>query len=349
MGILAMPELRIVQDLQHAGLTRSAATLAVVMATRRYDRPERDLAEIVRHYPGLESVTEARLAIQDLLHRKWLTQTVIHGVAVTGRVPSLANLIATHLGDESVADSLPAVRVTLEPYITILGPMENSSVFHSYLSLLRSARSEICMPMLVTPPYEETVRALRDRAEAGVRIRILLAAPTLAVKWRSETMRSISTERINAWVHEFRNNPTVEIRLSRTAEDMELATCFSVDGETVRFDIYDPYRQRSLEGVMIEVAAPQGMLPNFIRMFLRLFEESWSNSVQVSRLARFLWFLRKQWKSWLAIFFLLLAFVPTPVPRWPEILIGISCGITAPLLIEGIPQMRKIVRKRRSR
>jgi len=330
-------------------MTRPAAMLAVVMATRRYDRPERDLAEIVRHYPGLESVAEARLAIQDLLHRKWLTQTVIHGVAVTGRVPHLAHLIATHLGDQSVADRLLAIRVTLEPYIKVLGPMENSSVFHSYLDLLRSARSEICLPMLVTPPYEETVRALRERAEAGVRIRILLAAPTLAVKWRSETMRSISTERITAWVREFRNYPTVEIRLSRTAEDMELATCFSVDGEIVRFDIYDPYRQRSLEGVMIEVAAPQGMLPNFVRIFLRLFEEAWANSAHVSLTARLLWFLRKQWKAWLAIVLLLCAFIPAPIPHWSEILIGISCGIVAPLLIEGIPRMKKVIRKRRDR
>lgn len=330
-------------------MTRPAAMLAVVMATRGYDRPERDLAEIVRHYPGLESVAEARLAIQDLLHRKWLTQTVIHGVAVTGRVSHLAQLIATHLGDQSVADRLLAIRVTLEPYIKVLGPMENSSIFHSYLDLLRSARSEICLPMLVTPPYDETVRALRERAEAGVRIRILLAAPTLAVKWRSETMRSISRERITAWVREFHNHPTVEIRLSRTAEDMELATCFSVDGEIVRFDIYDPYRQRSLEGVMIEVAAPQGMLPNFVRIFLRLFEEAWSNSAQVSLPARFLWSLRKQWKAWLAVTFLFCAFIPASIPHWSEILIGISCGIVAPLLVEGIPRMKKVVRKWRDR
>ncbi|KFZ78782.1 hypothetical protein ED92_30570 [Amycolatopsis sp. MJM2582] len=349
MGTLDRSELRIAQDLQQVGMTRPAAMLAVVMATRGYDRPERDLAEIVRHYPGLESVAEARLAIQDLLHRKWLTQTVIHGVAVTGRVSHLAQLIATHLGDQSVADRLLAIRVTLEPYIKVLGPMENSSIFHSYLDLLRSARSEICLPMLVTPPYEETVRALRERAEAGVRIRILLAAPTLAVKWRSETMRSISRERITAWVREFRNHPTVEIRLSRTAEDMELATCFSVDGEIVRFDIYDPYRQRSLEGVMIEVAAPQGMLPNFVRIFLRLFEEAWSNSAHVSLPARLLWSLRKQWKAWLAVTFLLCAFIPAPIPHWSEILIGISCGIVAPLLVEGIPRMKKLVRKWRDR
>ncbi|OXM49462.1 hypothetical protein [Amycolatopsis alba] len=349
MGTLDRSELRIAQDLQQTGMTRSSAMLAVVMATRGYDRPERDLAEIVRHYPGLESVAEARLAIQDLLHREWLTQAVIHGVTVTGRVSRLAQLIANHLSDQSVADRLLAIRVTLEPYIKVLGPMENSSVFHSYLDLLRSAQREICLPMLVTPPYDETVRILHERAEAGVRVRILLAAPTLAVKWRNETMRSISAERITAWVHEFHHSPTVEIRLSRTPEDMELATCFSVDGEIVRFDIYDPYRQRSLEGVMIEVASPQGMLPNFVRMFLRLFEEAWSNSVRVAPSARFLWFFRKHWKSWLAILFLLLAFIPVPVPHWPEILIGISCGIAAPLLIEEIPRMNKIVRKWRNR
>ncbi|GAB3725823.1 hypothetical protein GCM10027598_43950 [Amycolatopsis oliviviridis] len=349
MGTLDRSELRIAQDLQQTGLTRSSAMLAVVMATREYDRPEKDLAEIVRQYPGLESITEARLAIRDLLHREWLTQAVIHGTTMTGRVPHLAYLIAAHLGDQGVADRLLAIRVTLEPYIKILGPMENSSVFHSYLDLLRSAQGEICLPMLVTPPYEETVRALHERAEAGVKVRILLAAPTLAAKWRNETMRSIYNERITAWIREFHNSPTVEIRLSRTPEDMELATCFSVDGEIVRFDIYDPYRQRSLEGVMIEVASPQGMLPNFVRIFRRLFEEAWSNSVHVSPLARFLWLLRKQWKTWLAILFLVLAFIPAPVPHWSEILIGISCGIVAPLLIEEIPRMTRTIRKWRNR
>lgn len=200
--------------------------------------------------------------------------------------------------------------------------------------------------MLVTAPYEDTVAVLRNRAQAGVRVRILLAEPALAARMRSANIRSISAERIRGWQRSFRDCPHAAVRLCRSAEDMELATCFSVDGRTVRFDIYDPYGQQSLEGVMLEVASPQGLTPNFVRLFVRLFDDAWARSVGIGFFARAAQLVVRPWKLWFTLLVLALALLPVQLPHWSEILIGVSCGIAAPLIIEEGPKVGRMLRRR---
>jgi len=192
------------------------------------------------------------------------------------------------------------------------------------------------------------VRILRERAEAGVRIRILLAAPEIVAKWRGEPMREKAIERVQQWRALFRDRRSVTIRMCRTEADMELATCVSVDGILVRLDIYDPYQQRSLSGVMIEVASPTGLTPNVVRIFGRLFNTAWDRSSRFGRLARTTSFLGRWWKVWLAVMTLAAAFLPISVPHWSEILIGISCGVGAPVIIDELPNTYRMIRKRRT-
>jgi hypothetical protein len=203
--------------------------------------------------------------------------------------------------------------------------------------------------MLVTAPYDVIVGILRERAEAGVQVRILLAAPELVAKWRGQPMREKAVERIRQWQSRFRDRRSVTIRMCRTEADMELATCVSVDGGLVRLDICDPYRQRSLDGVMIEVESPAGYTPNVVRIFGRLFETAWQRSLRFGRLARTANFLGRWWKAWTAVLILAAAFLPISVPHWSEILIGVSCGVGAPVIIEDLPERYWTNRRHRKR
>lgn len=341
-------EVHLAQRLEQTGMSHAASILSVVMATRAHARPEAELVEIVRQYPGLESPTETRKAIQELVKKQWLEQTNSYDATLTHQSPNLRELIATALHEQRVADDLLAMRASLEPYVRVLGAMNDKTVYHTFMQLLESAQREICLPMLATTPYDETVRILRQRADAGVRVRILLATPSIVAKWRGDTMRTLAETRISQWVESFRDRKTVEIRICHIEEDIELATCVSVDGSVVRYDIYDPYNQRSLEGVMVEVVSPQGIAPNLVKLFQRLFDGAWSRASNTSRGARPLRFIKRWWKLWMTLIVLVLAFLPVDLAHWSEILIGMACGIGAPFILEEAPKFYRTVQRWRA-
>jgi len=343
---LEQDELRLASLLQEKGLSRSSAVLAVVMVTRAHARPEDELVEIVRQYPGLETTWDAKTAIKDLRARGWLHVSGSYNSELVHQAADLRDKIASEAGNPDISNQLLKMRANLEPYVSVIGAMNDKLVYSTFMSLLRNAQQSVCLPMLATTPYDETVQILQDRARAGVRIRILLGTPSLVAKWRGETMRSISESRIARWGELFRGYSTVEIRLSRDSEDMALATSVAIDENIVRLDVYDPQVQRSLEGVMIEIASPQGLQLNLNRIFHRLFEEAWSRSLPLGKLASLRYSLRRWWKVWLGSIFTALAFLPVPAQNWAEIMIGIGGGILATTLIEEGPNAWNWIRGR---
>ena len=162
MAALDEGELKLARELQRAGFSASASVLAIVMATRAHARPEAELVEIVRQYPGLENVGVARAAVQELLRRGWLAQSGSNHATSTHQAPNLRELIAAELKDPSIAQRLLLLRANLEPNVRVLGPMKDLFVYESFMDLLSSAQEEICLPMLVTEPYDRTVRLLRE-------------------------------------------------------------------------------------------------------------------------------------------------------------------------------------------
>lgn len=154
-------------QLIRAGLSREAATLAVVLATREHARPEPELIDILAQYPGLEDAATARSALRELRAISWVTETNSYGQVLTHQAPKLRELIATRIGDDQVVDRLAQLRSGLEGKIRIVGPMNDEVVYSSYIELLSSAQSEIFLPMLATSAQLSSVPVIRERAEAG--------------------------------------------------------------------------------------------------------------------------------------------------------------------------------------
>lgn len=339
-------ELRLAKELELKGLDRSSAILSVVMVTRAHARPEHELIEILRQYPGLESFETAKRAVLNLKKRGWITSIMSYGVKLAQQSPELRTLIAKKIGDPTVADRLLELRASLEPFITVVGPMSDERVYVTFMDLLRNAQREICLPMLATTPYHETVTILRDRARAGVRVRILLGAPSLVARWRGEPMKSIAVKRISDWKHELSGLPSVRIRISHSAHAMEIASCALVDSYVARLDIYDPYTQRSLEGVMVELVSPPGMSLNIVKLFQRAFDSAWTRSYTVGRWAKLRWVLQRWWKVWLGIAALAAGFISIPLPDWSQVLTGISVGVLAPTIVEEGPGLWAFITRR---
>jgi hypothetical protein len=334
---LDLDELKIARILELNGLERCAAILAVVMVTRAHARPEAELVEIVRQYPGLESPQEAKRAVEALKSRGWLISTISYGSQLTQQAPDLRSQIAEKIGDPLIADRLLDMRASLEPFVSVIGPMSDERVYATFMDLLRNAQQEICLPMLATQPYPDTVAILEDRAKAGVRVRILLGDPALVARWRGEPMRKVAEQRIEEWLCKFRKLRTVQIRIAHSLSDLEIASCASFDRRVVRLDVYDPYAQRSLEGVMVEVVSPLGMSLNLSRVFQRVFDSAWERAYIAGRFAKPRWVLRRWWKFWLGLTLLALGFVPIPLSVWSAVMIGISVGVLAPALVDDGP------------
>lgn len=321
--------------LSHNGLSRGAATLAVVMATRQHARPEKELLDIVLQYPGLENLAVAEGALRELRSLGWVENREIEDASLTAQAGDLRRQIAERLGDSYVAEVLATLRANLDPSAArVVGPMNDEQVYSTYLELLRSAQTEICLPMLVTSSRLSSVEILRERAQAGVRVKILVGAPNVVASIRGPTMRATAEERIREWVRIFAGLPSAEVRVSHEIEDMWLASCMAIDRRIVRLDIYDPEVQRSLQGIMLEFANPSGLNLNLVRVFVELFDQAWLHARPVTGLGRFLWRWRRAWKVWVGLIFAGLAFLPIPARGYLELMIGISSALLATAMIE---------------
>jgi len=136
--------------------------------------------DIVLQYPGLENRVSAEAALRELRALEWVTNSDSESPALTMQSPELRELIGKRLQDPEVPGQLGALRAKLHPNAAhVLGPMTEAPVYSTYLDLLRGAQDEICLPMLVTTAQLFSVDILRERAMAGVRIKILVGAPSV--------------------------------------------------------------------------------------------------------------------------------------------------------------------------
>ena len=333
--ILEREENSLITRLTSTGLSRGAATLAVVMATRQHARPERELLDIVQQYPGLENSVVAESALRELRTLGWVINQESESLLLTLQAPDLREHIGGRLKDPKAPDELAELRANLDPNAArVLGPMTDGHVYSTYLDLLRSAQNEICLPMLVTSSRLASVDILRERAQAGVRVKILVGAPNIVASIRGETMRARAKERIREWSRNFDGLPSVEVRISHKVEDMWLGSCMAIDRRIVRLDVYDPDKQRSLQGIMLELANPQGLDLNLVRIFVELFEAAWRRAQPTTRFSRIAWRWGATWKIWLGLLFAALAFLPIPFKGWLELTAGISAAFISTALIE---------------
>jgi hypothetical protein len=347
---LELAENSLIGRIVASGLSQGAATLAVVMATRQHARPEGELLDIVRQYPGLENRISAEGALRELRTLGWVITRDSESLSLTMQAPDLRDRIGARLGDPQVPAELLDLRTNLDPNSArVLGPMADGHVYSSYLDLLRSAQSEIFLPMLVTSSRLASVDILRERAQAGVRIKILVGAPHIVASIRGETMRPIAETRIKEWRRNFDDYATVEIRISHKVEDMWLGSCMAIDRRIVRFDIYDPDRQRSLQGIMLELANPQGLDLNLVRIFDELFKVAWLRARPVTLRGMIAWRLAATWKMWIGLLFVVLAFIPTGIQGWIEFTAGMGAAFLSTALIEFGATIRTRRRRRRVR
>lgn len=336
-------EMQVAQRLHHAGLPRPAATLAVAMVTREHSRPENELIHIVRQYQWLESPQEARDAVADLKRREWLVERSSYGTMLLQQHAYLRKKIADFLGDDSVKELLKSIRSTVDPYVSIIGSMSDDFVYTSYLDLLASAGSEICLPMLSTSPQLGSADVLKQRAKSGVHVRILLGSPTVVATLRGNGMKKTAEDAIRGWSEHAKGVPNIEVRVAHEVTDTYIATCLLIDGRTLRFDVYDPHKQRSLQGTLVQFDATAGLDLNICRIFASYFNEAWDRARPVGLFSSVWWWIKRYWNFWVGLAFCMAAF-STSNAVVQGIFVSISAGLWANGILNAFNDLAKWVR-----
>ena len=100
--------------LSQAGLSREAATLAIVLVTRAHARPEQELIDIMAQYAGLEDAATVRGGLKELRGMNWVVDDESYGSTLTHQAPDLRVRIAQKIGEPAAAQQLQQLRASLE-------------------------------------------------------------------------------------------------------------------------------------------------------------------------------------------------------------------------------------------
>lgn len=343
-------EYEVVRALQDAGMSLQEATLAVVMFTRGHERVENELIHIVGLYPGLEDPHLTEQAVHKLINVQWLVPSPSYGLNVIKVAPDLPARLAAYINNPGLVNNLAQLYMntnTLPHSIRLIGPTANQHSYGTFLDLLRHAQSEICLPMLVTAPYQETVLILQQRAARGVRVRILLASPQVAVKLREEALASKSKEVIKKWREVAQDYSHMEIRISHRVEDMyHLATSWTLDRKLLRYDFYVPPTQRSLAGYLIEFDSrtePELKGLNIVHLFQMRFDEAWKQARPTTPFLSIWWWIKQNWQ-WGAGFVAALLALLLGGSFWAGIMASISATFFFNALVSSWDMIRQAIR-----
>jgi hypothetical protein len=344
---LTHEESEVVRALQDAGMSLQEATLAVVMFTRGHERPENELINIIDVYPGLANAQVMQQAIHQLITSNWLVTDTSFGLTVTKAAPDLQAKLAARIHNPRLVSHLtqPSTDTNkLPPNIRLIGPTSNQHSYGTFLDLLRHAQNEICLPMLITPPYQATASILQERASHGVHVRILLAHPQVAVKIRGKTFASKAERSLKEWKKTVQDRPNMEIRVSHRVEDMyHLATSWTLDRKLLRYDFYAPYHQRSLAGYLIEFDSRTGPELNIIHMFQACFDNAWRQAQPTTRLLGIWWRIKQNWQ-WGAGLVTALIAIPFGTSIWGSIIASIAATFWFNALVSSWDMIRQTLR-----
>lgn len=345
---LTQGELALVQGLENKGMVRHAAILGVVMLTREHPRPYVELIDILGQYSGLDNPNIAREAIDILKNEDWLVDQKFGSVFFVKKAVDFRRKVAIKLGVLETELTARSVEQQPKANVSILGDMSDRTIYTSYLELLRSAQSEILLPMLATTSKLQSVSILQDRAACGVEIRILLGSASLVNRLRGASMRQRSVIYVKEWENHFRKYRSVKIRIVTKLEHSLLATSMLIDSRLLRFDVYDPEIQRSLDGTMIQIESPPGVNPNITRLFALAFEEAWRAARPVGSYSRFLvWLMAEAWQWWLFAIFLVLTGISAKSQKHGY-LSSVFGSVAATFAVNGLvaswPRIRKFLR-----
>lgn len=320
-------EAQIAADLQRAGIEGTEARIAVLMATRGHSRPEFELIKILTGYTGLLDPAKNHQAISSLRVRGWLVEHKSYDAILVSQAPDLRDKIAAQTGKPEYSDLLSDLRKIRSDVVLVIGSMSDRDAYAGFHERINGATRSIVLPMLATTPDLAAAELLKERAKAGVNVRILLASARVVSKLRGSSQKQSAKLAIEGWKQHAVGLPNMEIRVSSYVADCYAATSMMVDDRILRFDVYDPHKQRTLEGELFEIISPDGYDINAIRLYRLYINRAWSRAVPTNYGAIPMWFMLHIRYLLVALPFIVLCFYIDPSQPAFAVLTSIAAGL----------------------
>lgn len=353
-------ELDLVSQLSRTGLDRPTSTAAVAVATRAYSRPRDDLVATLTAYPELDERITCEQAVDNLTDIGFLELVNVDGTDIIETNKDIRKLIQERVGKPGTAKKILSFTRTNDHYVSIIGPLRDSVAYTSYLSLLATAKDQILMPHIMTDPQSlGSIDILKERAAAGVDVRILGASASLAQKLRGSSRGAESDARIQRWKEISKAEENIEYRITESPDDLIFASSILIDRSLLRLIIHDPYFERSKEGLVVQFSSGDARHLNIISAFESRFHEAWRDGRRPSILGYLFWLIRNYWQISLGVLFAFIAaYVSATTPdnqggamagNVREVILAISASLSASLLLTGSIELGKRSKRRRSR
>lgn len=268
-------EKNVIDFLAEQNLNLSYATVAVLMYSRKYHRPQNELTELLSRLAPQLSLDEIAEAVKWLINNKLVesieSQHQYNIYEVIADFPKRISELVDNIDVETKLAKLESVRRE-KVHVRFLDTVSANNNYETLLSAIMNARYSIKYPMLSTAPYEALVNTIRSAAQNGVKIKILLAEDNIVKKYKGNTKKS----RIEDWKYKLNGVPNIEIKGFNEEEPTEICTSILIDEKKLRYVIYDPNTTTSLDGILLEVESIYGQKINIIKWFDTKFDRAWS-------------------------------------------------------------------------
>ena len=288
----------IINIIQKQGYYEGIKTrLLLLMSTNNYARTISDLAGILCEYPGLSNQNELIRCIELCIKEGFLKTRDSLGISICYQDKECLEKFLAVLPDEICTKILHYRQTYLNSScVTVLGLLSGGKelgfINSSFLQRLQEARSEILLPMLNTSPNENVIKILRERAEAGVQVKILLADYKKVVR----KIRGGKDSTLEQWANSLEGVDNIEIRVYNKIADSNIYSSVVIDRVFCRICVFDNVKEKSSNGTLIELTK-NGYDLNLTNIIADRFNEIWlrSRPVTTSKIA---WFLQDK-RCWL--------------------------------------------------
>ncbi len=290
----------IISEIQKEGFYEGPKTrLLVLMSTNNYIRTVDDLAGILCEYPGMPNQKELTVCINSCIQEGLLKKCVILGISFCQQDAKCLQQFLNIL-PEKIQIRIRNCRASYQESecVRVLGLLSGGSmggyINASFLQRLQDARTEILLPMLNTSPNKNVIDILKERAKAGINIKILLPDYKSVVT----KIRRGKEDVTYGWIESLNNIPNIEIRIYNHVEDAAIYSSVIIDRSICRICVFDYIREKSSNGTLIEISK-NGYDLNLVNIIIDYFNGIWMHSRPVSE-SRFFHIIKDK-RLWLFV------------------------------------------------
>ena len=296
----------IIREIEKEGnFSKEKTRLLIIMSTYNFARTKEDLVGILCEYSGLSDKKRLKAAIEECIRDNYLTEVSVMGSSYCiQNEECLNNFLSSIPKDTRKKILLCRNQYNLSNRVKVEGLLsgggKKGDINAEFIMLLQDAQSEILLPMFNTSANDRIIKILKDRALAGVKIKILLADYDKVVKKHRPGKQST----VNEWKDPLSQIDNVEIRIYTRLDDAEIYSSAIIDRRICRICVFDVRKEKSSNGTLITCTQEQGEKINLIDMMIIRFFEIWGRSYPVDK-NRFI-FMCVQYRIWefvAAIFF----------------------------------------------